>query len=54
MQTMTSMGSKTREYTTLPVRTETLRRLRGYRVGAPRDDDGVSYHWHLEITPQLT
>ena len=37
MQTMTSMGSKTREYTTLPVRTETLRRLRGYTVG------GVGY-----------
>jgi len=33
MQSMTSMGSKTREYTTLPVRTETLRRLRGYKVG---------------------
>ncbi len=34
---MTSMESKKREYTTLPVRTETLRRLRGYKVG------GVSY-----------
>jgi hypothetical protein len=31
------MGSKTRTYTTLPVRPETLRRLRGYKVG------GVSY-----------
>ena len=34
---MNSMGTKTREYTTLPVRTETLRRLKGYKVG------GVSY-----------
>lgn len=37
MQIMTSMGSKARAYTTLPVRTETLRRLKGYKVG------GVSY-----------
>lgn len=34
---MTSMESKTRQYTTLPVRTDTLRRLKGYKVG------GVSY-----------
>ena len=34
---MTSMGSKTHAYTTLPVRAETLRRLKGYKVG------GVSY-----------
>ena len=31
------MASKAREYTTLPVRKETLRRLKGYKVG------GVSY-----------
>ena len=37
MKVMISMGSKTRAYTTLAVRTETLRRLRGYKVG------GVSY-----------
>lgn len=34
---MTLMESPKREYTTLPVRRETLRRLRGYKVG------GVSY-----------
>jgi len=35
---MTSMGSKTRTHSTLPVRTETSRWLRGYKVG------GVSYN----------
>lgn len=34
---MTSMGSKKREFTSLPVRADTLRRLKGYKVG------GVSY-----------
>jgi len=37
MHLMHRMTSKLREYTTLPVRRETLRRLRGYKVG------GVSY-----------
>jgi hypothetical protein len=31
------MAARSREYTTLPVRTDTLRRLKGYKVG------GVSY-----------
>jgi len=31
------MASKVREYTTLPVRRKTLRRLKGYKIG------GVSY-----------
>ena len=34
---MKPMGVKPNEYTTLPVRAETLRRLKGYKVG------GVSY-----------
>ena len=37
MHIMHPMASKVREYTTLPVRKETLRRLKGYKVG------GVSY-----------
>lgn len=37
MHIMHSMASKVREYTTVPVRRETLRRLRGYKVG------GISY-----------
>lgn len=37
MHIMHSMASKVREYTTVPVRRETLSRLRGYKVG------GVSY-----------
>ena len=34
---MISMGPTTREFTTLPVRAETLRGLKGYKVG------GVNY-----------
>jgi len=34
---MISMRSSSRKYTTLPIRAETLRRLKGYKVG------GVSY-----------
>jgi hypothetical protein len=37
MHIMHPMASKVRAYTTLPVRKETLRRLKGYKVG------GVSY-----------
>ena len=39
MHIMHRMASKVREYTTLPVRKETLRRLKGYKVGGVSYDD---------------